>query len=85
MTEALISLIKKKYGEGILMLESIDCNTFKNLEENYLFVQNLYYNALGYSYFCLGDQKEALKMYKKIEVNIDDEDEPIHLFNVRLC
>jgi hypothetical protein len=33
----------------------------------------------------LGDHKEALKMYKKIEINIGDEDEPIHLFNVKLC
>jgi tetratricopeptide (TPR) repeat protein len=75
MAEALIFLMKKKYGEAILIFGSIDPNTFSNLSENYHFAKNLYYNAFGYSYFSLGDHKEALKNYKKIEINIGDEDQ----------
>ena len=53
LSEGLTFLMKKKFGEALLMIGSIDTQIFKN-HYDFEFLRNLCLGALGYAYFSLG-------------------------------
>lgn len=59
-------LMKKKFGEAILMIGSITLPTYSHIKVHAHYLNNLYYDSMGYGYFSVGDHKTALSTYKKI-------------------
>ena len=48
-------------------------------------IKNLYYSSMGYAYFCLGETDNALKKYREIEKNADNEEHKLYYYNIALC
>ena len=68
-SEGMTFLMKKKFGEAILMIGSISVENFKESKENNDYLMNLFYDSMGYGYFSIGDHKTALTTYKKIKLS----------------
>lgn len=47
-------------------------------------MKDLYWNSLGYGYFCLGEHQTALDMYNKVKES-DEELMRSSLYNICLC
>ena len=84
LTEGLTFLMKKKFGEALLMIGSIDSAVFKGYHDC-VFLKNLCHNALGYAYFSLGEHEESLKIYQNIQLDQSDENHKPFFYNIHLC
>lgn len=66
------------------MIGSIDAACFRDSPEHG-YLNNLCNSALGYAYFSLGEHSEALKMYRKIQLDEKDESHQAFFYNIKLC
>lgn len=85
IAEALTFLMKKKYGEALLLIGGTDIEIYRKINGDFQFIKNLHYSALGYAYFSLGEHKDALNMYKKIQILEGNQEHLPYLYNKRLC
>lgn len=69
------------------MIGAIDPNIYKSIHssKNSIYLKNLHYSALGYSYFSLGEFKDAIKAYRSIESDSSESEHLAHCYNKRLC
>lgn len=81
--EGITFLMKKNFVEAIAMIESVELNSWET-EEEAGYLNDLYWNSLGYGYFCLGQHKKSFDMYMKVKQN-DEELIKSSLYNVCLC
>ena len=69
LVQGVNDLMKRKFEEAKSSLKGIDLQVFKNRLPKYeLFLKNLYYNALGFTYFSQGEHGQALEYYQKMKV-----------------
>lgn len=55
-------MMKKKFGESILILSKI----LNSKNANRLKLSNVVYKYLGYGHFKLGEHEKSIKFYRKI-------------------